>query len=270
MPVGQGARWLTKGIRSDALLGTYTYDSSVSYGSETSSDSTTFDVQGTYVNINLLEALTCRDLQDSLPVGETDTFTTDDDYVYAWTAWEGASGSHTIRWESYRPDGTLYGTLPYDFDYSPYSLAFFSEWLKRRYSSLEALNVVWKTDLSSFSEVDPRVHATHNVPFYDWVKFQVDQRREFDHWQYRIAKQAQPDLDAYNLTYGGMYDLNFTEFGYLRSSDGISSGDWYLSDSCKDQPLKMVERAARIALTSGEAFHFPFLCPAITRDGTAK
>jgi len=68
-----------------------------------------------------------------LPVGETDTFTTDDDRVYAWTAWEGAAGSHTIRWESYRPDGTLYGTSLDDFDYSPYSLAYLWYWLSIPY-----------------------------------------------------------------------------------------------------------------------------------------
>jgi hypothetical protein len=128
MPPGEESWWLTRGIRADALLGTYTYTATVSYTSGLSAGSKTFDVQGTYIHINLLDALTCKDVQNNEPVEETETFTTDDDRVYAWTAWEGASGPHTIRWEWYRPDGALFGATDYDFDYTPYSLAYLWGW----------------------------------------------------------------------------------------------------------------------------------------------
>jgi hypothetical protein len=136
MPPGEDSWQLTRAMWVDALLGTYAYSASVSYASETSSGSTTFDVQGTYIDINLLEALTCKDLQDDLPVDETDTFTSDDDRVYAWTAWEGASASplpHTIRFDWYRPDGTLHTSLSDEFDFSPYSLAYLWSWVSVDY-----------------------------------------------------------------------------------------------------------------------------------------
>lgn len=123
LPPGEETWHLLRGIAFDGLLGTYTYNASVSYAFETSSGSTTFDVQGTPISINLLEALTCKDVQNNMSVDETDTFTTDDDSVYVWTAWEGAFGVHTYRWEWHRPDGSIH------FDYSGDFEASGSVWL---------------------------------------------------------------------------------------------------------------------------------------------
>jgi hypothetical protein len=128
MPPGEDSWWLTRGIASNARLETYTYIATVSYASGTSAGSWPFVVQGDPISINLLEALTCKDVQNDLPVDVTDTFTTDDAYVYAWTAWEGASGPHTILWEWYRPNGTLFGTYSYDFN-TTYSLYYVWSWL---------------------------------------------------------------------------------------------------------------------------------------------
>jgi len=136
MPPGEQEWWLFRGIQSTGLLGTYTYTASVSYTSETSAGSTTFDIQGYYIDINLLEALTCKDVDEGIdegrPVNETDTFTTNDERVYAWTFWEGASGPHTIRWEWYRPDGTLHFDFSEDFDYSS-SIVYEYSWLSIDY-----------------------------------------------------------------------------------------------------------------------------------------
>ena len=132
MSPGQDVWHLARGIAADALLGTYTYNASVSYASGTSADSTPFVVQGTPVSTNLLEALTCKDVENVKPVDETDTFTTDDDYVYAWTAWEGASGAHTVRWEWHRPDGSIHFNLSSDFEASE-SLWYTWAWLYTSY-----------------------------------------------------------------------------------------------------------------------------------------
>ena len=118
MPPGEDIWHLTSGIPYGAPLGTYSYTGTVSYASGTSAGSTTFDVQGSYIDINPLEFVMCKDLDDNYrPVDVTDTFTTDDDYAYTWSIWEGTAGApHTITREWYRPDGTLFGDSSYDFD----------------------------------------------------------------------------------------------------------------------------------------------------------
>lgn len=118
MPPGEDEWWLTRGIAPGALHGTYTYTATVSYVLGTKGGNTTFDVQGTYIDINPLEYVMCKGIDDYYrPVDITDTFTTDDDYAYTWSLWEGAAGTpHTITWEWYRPDGTLFGDSSYDFD----------------------------------------------------------------------------------------------------------------------------------------------------------
>jgi hypothetical protein len=119
MPPGKGSLWfLTRAVPSAGPLGWYTYNAFVSYGSERDSGFSVFSVAGTPISINLLNALTCKDVVGVSPVGVTGTFNTSDDYVYVWTAWEGASGAHTARWEWYRPGGTLFRSYPYGFNAS--------------------------------------------------------------------------------------------------------------------------------------------------------
>jgi plastocyanin len=116
MPPGEGTRWfLTRAVPSDGPLGWYTYNAFVSYGSERDSGFSVFSVAGTPISINLLVALTCKDVQNTDPVDVTSTFNTNDEYVYVWSVWEGASGAHTVRWEWYRPDETLLYSYPYSF-----------------------------------------------------------------------------------------------------------------------------------------------------------
>jgi hypothetical protein len=50
---------------------------------------------------------------------------------------------------------TTISANPFDYDFSPTSLAAFREWLKTRYASLEALNKQWETSFASWDAVMP-------------------------------------------------------------------------------------------------------------------
>lgn len=50
---------------------------------------------------------------------------------------------------------TTISANPFDYDFSPASLAAFREWLKTRYASLEALNAQWETSFASWDAVMP-------------------------------------------------------------------------------------------------------------------
>lgn len=50
---------------------------------------------------------------------------------------------------------TTISANPFDYDFSPTSLAAFREWLKTRYDSLEAINKQWETSFSSWDVVIP-------------------------------------------------------------------------------------------------------------------
>jgi hypothetical protein len=111
------AHWhLDRGVSAGAIPGSYNYVATVSYGGTSSSGNATFDVQGTPIDANLLDALTCKDVQKGDPVDVTTDFTTGDSLIYTWTAWEGMEGPHTVRWDWHRPDGSLFYSFPYDTD----------------------------------------------------------------------------------------------------------------------------------------------------------
>ncbi len=50
---------------------------------------------------------------------------------------------------------TTYSANPFDYDFSPASLAAFRKWLHGRYSTLAALNAEWETAFSNWDEVTP-------------------------------------------------------------------------------------------------------------------
>ncbi len=50
---------------------------------------------------------------------------------------------------------TTISANPFDYDFSPTSLAAFREWLKTRHASLEALNAQWETNFTSWEAVLP-------------------------------------------------------------------------------------------------------------------
>jgi hypothetical protein len=113
---GRKAWWLHRGAPRDHPQGIYEFVGTVTHGTNSDSATATFTVMGDPVPINLLDTLTCKDIDVTWPVDVTSDFTTADDNVYAWTIWEGASGAHTVQWDWYRPDGTLDRSCPYDFN----------------------------------------------------------------------------------------------------------------------------------------------------------
>lgn len=50
---------------------------------------------------------------------------------------------------------TTISANPFDYDFSPTSLAAFREWLRTRYASLDALNLQWDTSFASWEAVTP-------------------------------------------------------------------------------------------------------------------
>jgi hypothetical protein len=133
MTPGENERWhLSRGVPSDTPRGIHRYVASVTHSGGTDSQEATFNVSGSPMAINLLEAVTCRDVQNSLAVGRTDTFDTNDERVYIWAAWEGASGTHTSRVVWYRPDSTVHYDSSYEFT-SAYPLYYTWSWLNTPY-----------------------------------------------------------------------------------------------------------------------------------------
>jgi hypothetical protein len=118
VPTGEDYWFLERGLASSTYIGEYTYTASASFSSGTYSDSTNFVVQGSPISINMIDALTCRGVENQFPVGPTDTFTSGDDDIYVWIALEGASGYHTVSYLWYRPDHTLHLDFPDSFDVS--------------------------------------------------------------------------------------------------------------------------------------------------------
>ena len=73
-------------------------------------------------------------------------------------------------WKVHNEFGYHSGEL---FDYSEGSIARYREWLRRRYGSIEKLNLGWRTRLASFEVVEPpRRDLLANLPnWLDWRRF---------------------------------------------------------------------------------------------------
>jgi len=105
MAPGQDSWRLDRGVPSDALEGAYTYYATVNFLSGYDSKSTNFEVQGDAISINSVEAVTCRSISNTIPVGRTTNFSSADENVTVWIAWEGSSGAHSVNYVWYRPNG---------------------------------------------------------------------------------------------------------------------------------------------------------------------
>jgi len=108
MSPGEDSWRLDRAVPADALEGVYTYYANVSFSSGYDSESTNFTVAGSPISINSIEAVTCKGIEDTFPVGLTDQFTSPDDNVFVWIAWEGSSGEHSVSYVWYRPGGSLH------------------------------------------------------------------------------------------------------------------------------------------------------------------
>jgi hypothetical protein len=70
------------------------------------------------------------------------------------TARDAAAGS-PLLYDLRDELSTTVSANPFDYDFSPVSLAAFREWLKERYGSLDELNQQWETRFPSWEEVTP-------------------------------------------------------------------------------------------------------------------
>jgi beta-galactosidase GanA len=73
------------------------------------------------------------------------------------------------------------------------SLASFRHWLEVRYSTVDALNVAWSRQYSTFDEVHPpRVLETY-PDFIDWREFWLENLRTWLFWKADVVRSLDPD-----------------------------------------------------------------------------
>ncbi len=72
---------------------------------------------------------------------------------------------------------------PFDFDFSPLSLASFRNWLKKQYGSLGALNAEWETNFRTWDDVRPfttdEIKRRHRAGNFNWAPW-ADHRTYMD------------------------------------------------------------------------------------------
>ncbi len=118
MSPGEETWWLDRGVPPDAL-GVYTYYATVNFSDGYDSVSTNFEVLDDIpISINSVEAATCRSINNTFPVGRTTDFTSADENVFVWIAWEGSSGVHAVSYVWIRPNGSLHVNHSDDFNSS--------------------------------------------------------------------------------------------------------------------------------------------------------
>jgi len=146
--------------------------------------------------------------------------------------------------------GTTYYTTPFDFDFSPVSLAAFRQWLQMQYADLAALNREWETQFATWDAVMPMTalevakrgnyapwadHRTYmEFAFADYMKFVRNEVRKTDP-EGRIgisgtqAAEAYGGFDwwrlAHTLDFIQAYDHQNT--GEMHRSFGMVSLPWW-------------------------------------------
>jgi hypothetical protein len=146
--------------------------------------------------------------------------------------------------------GTTYYVTPYDFDFSPISLAAFRQWLQTQYADLAALNQEWATQFATWDDVMPLTaleaakrgnfapwadHRTYmEVAFAGYMQFVRDEVRKTDP-EGRIgisgtqAAEAYGGFDwwrlAHTLDFIQAYDHQNT--GEMHRSFGMVSLPWW-------------------------------------------
>jgi len=86
------------------------------------------------------------------------------------------------------------------YDYNPYSVAAFQQWLRQKYGAVEQLDKIWSTTYTSFDEVEP-MHGTDGGSslqgpalrqWSDWRQFGYDNLADFIGELARAIKAADP------------------------------------------------------------------------------
>lgn len=86
------------------------------------------------------------------------------------------------------------------YDYNPYSIAAFRQWLQQKYGAVEQLNKMWSTTYTSFDEVEPVRETDNSSPLQgpqlrqwsDWRQFGYDNLASFIGELVRSIKGADP------------------------------------------------------------------------------
>lgn len=87
------------------------------------------------------------------------------------------------------------------YDYNPYSISAFRQWLLQKYGSLDQLNRAWSTTYGSIDEVEPWRGSGNQLPtqgpllrqWSDWRSFGYDDLSSFVGEMARAIKEADPN-----------------------------------------------------------------------------
>ncbi|HVN78883.1 MAG TPA: beta-galactosidase [Terriglobia bacterium] len=110
----------------------------------------------------------------------------------AFLGWDLWSEPHVINWAS-----ATYLPSP-EFCFCPYTTARFREWLKKKYSTLGALNQAWYRRYESWESVEPPRLSTilSYTDYTDWRYFILDKLAEDLRARYEAVKAVLPDRVA--------------------------------------------------------------------------
>ncbi|HXG64825.1 MAG TPA: beta-galactosidase [Blastocatellia bacterium] len=105
---------------------------------------------------------------------------------FGWDLW---SEPHVINWAQ-----ATYMVSP-EFCFCPYTVARFREWLKKKYTTLDALNRAWYRRFSDWSEVQPNRLSTilSYTDYVDWRFFIIEKLAEDLRRRYGAVKKVAPD-----------------------------------------------------------------------------
>ncbi len=135
---------------------------------------------------------------------------------FGWDLW---SEPLIISW------GYAYYLSSPEFCFCPYTQARFRDWLKKKYVTLDALNVAWYRRFESWEQVRPNRLSTilSYTDFIDWRMFILDKLQEDLAARYRTVKAVLPDHVA--TSHAGAPSLFTSPLNPYGSPD-----DWMMAD----------------------------------------
>ncbi len=106
----------------------------------------------------------------------------------AFMGWDLWSEPHVVNWA-----WPTYLRSP-EFCYCPYSVARYRDWLKKKYGTLNALNVAWYRHFTDWNEVEPNRLSTilSYTDYIDWRFFIIDKLSEDLRARYEAVKSVIP------------------------------------------------------------------------------
>jgi beta-galactosidase len=110
----------------------------------------------------------------------------------AFLGWDLWSEPHVINWAS-----ATYLPAP-EFCFCPYSVARFREWLKKKYTTLDSLNLAWYRRFADWDDIEPPRLSTilSYTDYTDWRYFIINKLAEDLRARYEAVKSVLPDRVA--------------------------------------------------------------------------